>query len=42
MNGYELDADEDGLVEITLKVATSQASKSEVADFSRSIAHPAE
>jgi death-on-curing protein len=42
MNGYELDADEDGLVDIALKIATSQAGKAEAAEFLRSIARRAE
>lgn len=37
MNGVELDADEDGLVNITLAVAQGKAGKPEAADFFRSI-----
>jgi death-on-curing protein len=39
VNDVVLDADEDGLVDITLAVATGQAGKSEIAKFFRSIAH---
>ena len=38
MNDVEVKADEEGLVAITLKVATGQADKAMVADFFRSIA----
>ena len=38
MNDIELEADEDGLIAITLQVATSQAKKEEVATFLRRIA----
>lgn len=40
MNGIEIEADEDGLVALTLAVAEGQAGKSEIADFFRSKAHP--
>ena len=33
MNGVEIDADEDGLVDITLRVARGQAGKAEIARF---------
>jgi death-on-curing protein len=39
VNDVVLDADEDGLVDITLAVAIGQAGKSEIAEFFRSIAH---
>jgi death-on-curing protein len=39
MNDIEIDNDEDGLVELTLKVATGQAGKGEIASFFRSHAH---
>jgi death-on-curing protein len=39
MNGVEIDADEDGLADITLRVATGEAGKSEIAAFFRSVAH---
>ena len=35
MNGIELEADEDGLVALTLSVATGQADKREIAEFFR-------
>ena len=38
MNGVEVEADEDGLVEITLRAATGKADKSDIAAFFRSIA----
>ncbi len=38
INGVEIDADEDGLVEITMAVAQSEASKAQVAAFFRRIA----
>lgn len=38
MNGVALEADEDGLVEITESVADGRAGKSEVAEFFRGIA----
>lgn len=41
MNDLEIDADEDGLVELTLAVACGTAGKSEIAEFFRSRAHPA-
>ena len=37
LNDIDLDADEDGLVKITLAVATGHAGKSEIAEFFRSI-----
>ncbi len=40
MNGIEIEADEDGLVELTLAVAEGQAGKREIADFFKSKAHP--
>jgi len=40
MNGIEIEADEDGLVELTLAVAEGKASKREIADFFKSKAHP--
>jgi len=39
MNDVPLKADEEGLVEITLRVATGAARKPDVAEFFRSIAH---
>ena len=39
MNGIEVDADEDGLVTITLSVAEGCAEKDEVAEFFRSRSH---
>ena len=39
MNGVEIDADEDALVDITLRVATGKAGKPEIAAFFRSDAH---
>jgi len=39
MNQVELESDEEGLVDVTLQVATGQIGKSEVADFFRRIAH---
>lgn len=38
MNGVELNADEDGLVEITLRAATGDADKSDIAAFLRTLA----
>lgn len=38
MNGVDLDADEDGLVDITLQVAQGTATKADIAEFFRSIA----
>ena len=35
MNGVELEADEDGLVAVTLAVACGQAGKKEIAEFFR-------
>lgn len=39
MNDVEIDADEDGLVDITLRVAQGQAGKSDIAEFFRQRAH---
>lgn len=39
LNGVELEADEDGLVELTLAVAQGQAGKQEAAAFFRRLAH---
>ena len=39
MNGIELDADEDGLVDITLDVAKGEAGKQQIAEFFRKMAH---
>jgi death-on-curing protein len=39
INGIELEADEEGLVEITLAVAEGKAGKQEIADFFRRIVH---
>ena len=36
MNGVEIEADEDGLVDITLRTAMGQAGKAEIAEFFRS------
>ena len=41
MNDIEIDADEDGLVALTLSVACGQSGKPEIAEFFRSRAHPA-
>jgi prophage maintenance system killer protein len=41
MNDLEIDADEDGLVELTLSVACGNSGKPEIAEFFRSRAHPA-
>jgi death-on-curing protein len=35
MNSVDIEADEDGLVELTLDVATGQAGKQAIADFFR-------
>jgi death on curing protein len=35
MNGIEIEADEDGLVDITLRVACSQCGKTEIAEWFR-------
>ena len=35
LNGIEIEADEDGLVELTLRVASGQAGKAEIAGFFR-------
>ena len=37
MNGVKVEADEDGVVEITLRAATGNADKSDIAVFLRSI-----
>lgn len=39
MNGIEIEADEEGLVALTLKVACGQAGKSEIAEFFRRLVH---
>jgi len=39
MNGVEIEADEEGLVNLTLAVARSKVGKSEIADFFRQRAH---
>ena len=39
MNGVEIDADEEGLVDLTLRVATGSAGKQEIAEFFRRLAH---
>ena len=39
MNDIQIDNDEEGLVELTLSVATGQAGKTEIAEFFRSLAH---
>ncbi|MGC9455222.1 MAG: type II toxin-antitoxin system death-on-curing family toxin [Phycisphaerae bacterium] len=39
MNGLELEADEEGLVDLTLAVAEGKAGKREIAEFLRRIAH---
>ncbi|MBX7074300.1 MAG: type II toxin-antitoxin system death-on-curing family toxin [Pirellulales bacterium] len=41
MNDIEIDADEAGLVALTLSVASAGAGKSEIAEFFRLRAHPA-
>ena len=41
MNDIEIDADEEGLVELTLAVACGNAGKPQIAEFFRSRAHPA-
>lgn len=38
LNGVSVEADEDGLVDITLRTATGQADKNEIAAFFRAIA----
>lgn len=37
LNGIKIKADEDGIVEITLRTATGNAEKSDIAEFLRSI-----
>ena len=39
MNGVEIEADEEGLVDLTLRVACGQAGKEEIAAFFRRLAH---
>jgi len=39
MNDIQIDNDEEGLVDLTLSVATSQAGKTEIAEFFRSHVH---
>ncbi len=39
MNDVEIEADEEGLVNLTLAVARGEAGKSEIADFFRRRAH---
>lgn len=39
LNGVEIEADEEGLVDLTFRVATGQADKHEIAEFFRSRAH---
>ncbi len=39
LNGVEVEADEDGLVELTLAVAEGKRGKGEIANFFRGIAH---
>jgi len=39
MNGVEIEADEEGLVGLTLRVACAQAGKGEIAEFLRRLAH---
>jgi len=39
LNDIEIDNDEQGLVDLTLSVATGQAGKAEIAEFFRSHAH---
>ena len=39
INDIDIDNDEDGLVELTLSVATGQSGKVEIAEFFRSHAH---
>ena len=39
LNDIEVDDDEQGLVELTLSVATGEAGKTEIAEFFRSHAH---
>ncbi len=41
MNDIEIDADEEGLVELTISVANGESAKPKIADFFRSRAHPA-
>ncbi len=35
LNGVEIEADEEGLVDLTLRVAAGQAGKQEIAEFFR-------
>ncbi len=39
INGIEIEADEEGLVKLTLAVAKGAAGKKQIADFFRKIAH---
>ena len=39
INGVEVEADEEGLVELTLAVAQGNAGKQEIADYFRKLAH---
>lgn len=39
MNGVEIEADEEGLVALTLRVACGQAGKGEIAEFFRKVSH---
>ncbi|MCL2701354.1 MAG: hypothetical protein FWE88_06640 [Phycisphaerae bacterium] len=41
MNDVEIEADEEGLVDLTLRVATGQAGKGEIAEFFRRLARQA-
>ena len=41
MNDVEVDADEDGLVDLTLPVACGDAGKPQIAEFFRTRSHPA-
>ncbi|MBS0262487.1 MAG: type II toxin-antitoxin system death-on-curing family toxin [Planctomycetes bacterium] len=40
LNDLEIEADEDGLVDLTLSVASGKAGKTEIAEFFRARAHP--
>ncbi len=39
MNGVEIDADEEGLVDLTLAVARGEVGKSQIAEFFRKLAY---
>lgn len=39
INGIEIEADEDGLVDLTLSVACGQSGKTEIAEFFRALHH---